>query len=100
MIHQHTHFDATTHGALHSGEDALGLFIAARGKVFDVNELLGLVDVFGEAGKDTVEVGEQFDGIASKGGQIAQVRTTLIAFGPSTTPTTTGPEVMCFTRPG
>src|SRR5579885_772916 len=27
------------------------------------------------------------------------VRTTLMAFGPSTTPTTTGLDVICFTRP-
>src|SRR5437868_11310373 len=73
VIHQHTHLDTAAHSAFHRRKDALGLLITACRKVFDVNELLGMIDVFCHACKDAVVVAEQFDSIASKGGQAAQV---------------------------
>src|SRR5205814_7363603 len=64
MIHEHTYLDTTASGSIHGREDRLGLFVAARGEIFNVHESLRAIDILGEARTDSVELWEQFDGHA------------------------------------
>src|SRR5712692_7282044 len=68
VIHEHTYLDSTAGGALQGCEDGFGLLVAASREIFEVDEALGSVDVGGDACKDGVVLGEQFDGIACDSG--------------------------------
>ena len=72
MVHEHTYFDPTTGGAFQGCKDGFGLLVAAGREIFEMDELLGSINVCGDARKDGVVLGEQFDGIACNGGQLAQ----------------------------
>ena len=54
MVHQHTHLDTAAHSTFHGREDAFGLFVPAQREVFDMDELVGVVDILGDTRKDAV----------------------------------------------
>src|SRR2546428_13039648 len=63
VIHEHAYFDPTAGGAVQGCEDGFGLLVTAGREKFDVNELLGSIDVCSDARKDGVKIRGQFAGI-------------------------------------
>src|SRR6266516_7300686 len=72
VIHEHAYLDPTTGGAFQGCKDGFGLLVAAGCEIFEVDEALGSINICSDAPKDGVVLGEQFDGIACNGGQLAQ----------------------------
>ena len=58
MIHQHTHLDTTVYGPLHGRKDTLSLLITTQGKILDVDEFLGTIDLLRDALEDIMIIGE------------------------------------------
>src|SRR2546427_6098688 len=57
VIHEHAYLDSTAGGAVQGCEDGFGLLVAAGREIFEVDELLGSIDVCGDARKDGVVLG-------------------------------------------